>query len=292
MNNNELPEYITRENYEFVMFNLLEGLYDQGAEEALLSQIEKNPLFRFEWEQWKKSRIAEVSIPDLGDEAYWNSVKSIASDKPAMVITHRRKTLLRVAAVLLPLLIGAGLLWLNNSQTVKTKGNQLVNSTNSNKKSANAQKQGFGDEPKEKEQPVSLDKGIVAGQNEQRVSKNLNIKDAKVVLTSDTTVHLVPRIVVAEKSGNNNTVGQQQKPGNEVVAARKKRFSISVNEINTQQSVAQQTASTEVKKTGKLSRLFVNPQIKKFKTESGEVWIEIIGDGETIYAKAADSVEK
>lgn len=288
MNNNQLPENITRENYEFVMFNLLEGLYDERTEKTLLSQIEKNPLFRFEWEQWKKSRITEVAIPDLGDEAYWNSIKSIAADKPVMAVIHRRKTLLRIAAVLLPLLIGAGLLWLNTGQQPGTPASKLVKSEDNRNKGVNNNTLVMPENAGE--QQISSDKDIATTQQVLKTAGSNDHGGTTAVSHSDTVKPVIPyHLVISEKIQRNDPVNQSQKPGNEGTPVRKKRFSITVNDP---QPATPQTASAEVQKTRKLSRLFVNPQIKKYKTETGEVWIEIIGDGETVYARAAESIEK
>ena len=54
---------ITRENYEEIMFLLLEKQYSKEEEEKILNEIQTDPFLSAEWENWNQAVVAE----DLSD---------------------------------------------------------------------------------------------------------------------------------------------------------------------------------------------------------------------------------
>jgi hypothetical protein len=50
---------ITADNYEEIMFRLVEDDFDEATRKDLLDQIAADPLFRFEWESWQKTVFAD-----------------------------------------------------------------------------------------------------------------------------------------------------------------------------------------------------------------------------------------
>lgn len=50
---------INIDNYEEIMFRLLEDDFDTPTRNDLLTQIENDDLFKFEWESWQKTRIID-----------------------------------------------------------------------------------------------------------------------------------------------------------------------------------------------------------------------------------------
>ncbi len=50
---------INIDNYEEIMFRLLEDDFDELTRNDLLGQIEKDELFKFEWEAWRKTRFSD-----------------------------------------------------------------------------------------------------------------------------------------------------------------------------------------------------------------------------------------
>lgn len=50
---------INIDNYEEIMFQLLEGDFDEQTRNNLLLQIEKDELFKFEWEAWQKTKFSD-----------------------------------------------------------------------------------------------------------------------------------------------------------------------------------------------------------------------------------------
>lgn len=50
---------VTRENYEEVMFDLLENAYESDVREDVLRQIDADLFLAFEWKQWSKAHYSE-----------------------------------------------------------------------------------------------------------------------------------------------------------------------------------------------------------------------------------------
>ena len=46
-------------NYEEIMFRLVEDDFDALTRKNLLQQIEKDELFKFEWESWQKAKFVD-----------------------------------------------------------------------------------------------------------------------------------------------------------------------------------------------------------------------------------------
>jgi hypothetical protein len=50
---------VTRENYEEIMFDLLENQYERDVRENILDQIHADTFLSFEWQQWSKAVYSE-----------------------------------------------------------------------------------------------------------------------------------------------------------------------------------------------------------------------------------------
>lgn len=50
---------ITRDNYEVILCNLLEGVYSEEVMSDLLDQIQADTFLSFEWSQWKSIQVSE-----------------------------------------------------------------------------------------------------------------------------------------------------------------------------------------------------------------------------------------
>jgi hypothetical protein len=50
---------INIDNYEEIMFRLVEDDFDEATKIALLHQIESDALFKFEWESWQKTKFVD-----------------------------------------------------------------------------------------------------------------------------------------------------------------------------------------------------------------------------------------
>ena len=47
------------DNYEEIMFRLVEDDFDESTRTDLLRQIESDALFKFEWESWQKTKFVD-----------------------------------------------------------------------------------------------------------------------------------------------------------------------------------------------------------------------------------------
>lgn len=102
---------ITIDNYEEIMFRLIEDDFDEPTRNLLLEQIEGNVLFKFEWEQWQKTRCIDP-IDNYAAESLALTEKIILIAKP-QVFTRRRKVLYLAAASIAALITSFVLLTTN-----------------------------------------------------------------------------------------------------------------------------------------------------------------------------------
>jgi len=93
---------INSENYEEVMFRLLEKEFESEVEEDILFEIEKDPFLNFEWKQMQKTKIEiDVEPYHLGEIDFWKSLQKEEKEKAFILPYTQFKNILRVAAVFL-----------------------------------------------------------------------------------------------------------------------------------------------------------------------------------------------
>lgn len=73
---------INRDNYEEVMFGMVEGLYSEAELQALLQQIETDPFLTAEWSRWAASQLKD----DL------SAYVPVATDWATAYLTHKKHT--------------------------------------------------------------------------------------------------------------------------------------------------------------------------------------------------------
>jgi hypothetical protein len=93
---------ITIDNYEEIMFRLVENDFDAQTRTDLLQQIETDALFKFEWEAWQKTRFVDPLESYLA-ESFELETKIVQIAEPEL---NRRKLILyfSVAATFLLLI--------------------------------------------------------------------------------------------------------------------------------------------------------------------------------------------
>ncbi|MFZ4547623.1 MAG: hypothetical protein ACOYN4_09315 [Bacteroidales bacterium] len=109
---------INIDNYEEIMFRLVEDDFDKRTRLDLLQQIEKEELFKFEWEAWQKTKFADP-LENYSDESHdlTEKINLIAEPK----ISGRKRIIYYwAAAASIFLLIGA-LILLTADYTSKPK---------------------------------------------------------------------------------------------------------------------------------------------------------------------------
>jgi hypothetical protein len=57
-----MQDKLSMETYEVIFFKLLEGEYSPAEEALLLKQIEVDPFYAFEWENWSKTVLEDESV--------------------------------------------------------------------------------------------------------------------------------------------------------------------------------------------------------------------------------------
>lgn len=101
---------VTRENYEEIMFGLLENEFEPAMREDILNQIEADTFLAFEWKQWSKANFTESLETYKSQEAEF--IESLVKeDKKAIIFPIYRQ--LSWAAVI-ALFIGLGLVLYNS----------------------------------------------------------------------------------------------------------------------------------------------------------------------------------
>ncbi len=110
---------VTRENYEEVMFDLLENTYPQDVRENILDQIHADTFLNFEWQQWSKATYSESTELYKTQEAEFIENLTREEEKKKGILYYWLP--MAVAATIL-LFIG---LYMTND-TTKTTGGGIV----------------------------------------------------------------------------------------------------------------------------------------------------------------------
>jgi hypothetical protein len=95
---------INIDNYEEIMFRLVEDDFDKPTRIDLLQQIEADELFKFEWESWQKTKFADP-LENYTDESRELTEKIILIAEPK-VPGRKRIFYYWAAAASIILLIG------------------------------------------------------------------------------------------------------------------------------------------------------------------------------------------
>lgn len=271
---------INESNYEEIMFDLLEKVYSPAEEKLLLEQILSNPFFRFEWEQWQKSKLNNPIIPEIASETYWENIKNItkstASKKRVFWIN---KPAVKIAAAVLPFILFAFWFFTRNdaasagANTFAAKEIKGQGPTNTGKSESEIN-------------PILESSNTAINASEMPQTKAVNSQASSTDLIKKDSLHLSKKIEILPAP---ETVVKTQPEINTNNNTKKtKRFNIAVTNVQSTAAVA----SANPKKPSKMKDLFTNPQIKKYRSESGEVWLEISGDGGSVFAKTTEITEK
>ncbi len=89
---------ITIDNYEEIMFRLVEDDFDEPTRKLLLAQIEENVLFKFEWEQWQKTRCIDP-VENYASESLALTEKIILIGKPQILPLKRKVLYLAISSL-------------------------------------------------------------------------------------------------------------------------------------------------------------------------------------------------
>lgn len=122
---------ITRENYEEIMFGLLENAYTREEHDNILDQIHADTFLSFEWQQWQKATFAESTEFYKQSEAeFLESLTRDEDKKGGFVIFYKP---MAIAASLI-LLLGVSVLMYKNTTQSEKGPELLVSSTDGNQR--------------------------------------------------------------------------------------------------------------------------------------------------------------
>lgn len=117
---------ITRDNYEEIMFGLLENAYTREEQDNLLDQIQADTFLSFEWQQWQKATFTESTEFYKQSEAEFLEGLTREEDKRGgLVIVYRQ---MAIAASLI-LLLGVSVLLYKRTSTHQEDTKLMVNNT-------------------------------------------------------------------------------------------------------------------------------------------------------------------
>lgn len=129
---------ITRDNYEEVMFGLLENEYSKEVRENLLDQIHADTFLSFEWNQWSKATFSESTEVYRNKEAAFLEGLTREEKKRGGIFTLYRNYAIAASLVLL---IGVSIAIFNRQTETKTPLNITSNSNNNNNNNKSSRQQ-------------------------------------------------------------------------------------------------------------------------------------------------------
>jgi hypothetical protein len=241
---------ITIDNYEEIMFRLVEDDFDELTRNHLLAQIEENVLFKFEWEQWQKTRCIDP-VENYSDESPALTEKIILIARP-QIFSGRRKMFYLTAAAIAALFVGVLLL----TAIFNTRQEQVVESisktpVHKNFNPLQSQETPVDSVLNDLKQPVKPEKP----EENLRIAAVTNTPELTEIVGGE-----VPALLDSV-SGSNTilTVVQEKKP----------RYSVTI-EITQLIESNEQMSETAQNERVKLTKVFTNTKILFRRKPNGE----------------------
>jgi len=252
---------INIDNYEEIMFRLVEDDFDEATRIDLLRQIESDALFKFEWESWQKTKFVDP-LENYAIESSKLTEKIIQIAEPE-VFGRKRIIYYWVAAASIILLIGT-LFLLTADYTSKPKQEVAATVKKSSTPVANvvplAQNQAAPIE-------VSEEKTF---QDQKRDKIIVPVVDAsKTIVPVENTLAEIPKVVDSIPVKTNELANAKEK---------KPRYTIT---IETSDIVANKQINNDLaqNKKGSIKKVFTNTKMLLSRKPNGEPdKIYIIGD--------------
>lgn len=108
---------INKDNFEMILFDLLEGNFSQKEENEIYAQIDADPFLKEEWEMLQKTILPIDEV--------------VFSDKESLLKSRENKKIIfplfRVAAAIILLAIFSIFIWKFNTSNVNSNINEIVN---------------------------------------------------------------------------------------------------------------------------------------------------------------------
>jgi hypothetical protein len=253
---------ITIDNYEEIMFRLVEDDFDEPTRQHLLEQIEENVLFKFEWEQWQKTRCIDP-VENYSDESLILTEKMIQIARP-QILAGKRKMLYLFAASFAALFTGVLLFTavFNNrqEQVVESVIQTPVQKNNNPIQNQNTHADYVQKDLKQPRKP-------------EKPEENLRIayatKTPELTKSGDDEVHVLPDSV--SESNTILAVVQQKKP----------RYSVTIETTQLAESNEPMSETAQNERV-KLNKVFTNTKILFRRKPNGEPdKIILVGEDES-----------
>jgi len=241
---------ITIDNYEEIMFRLVEDDFDEPTRKLLMEQIEGNVLFKFEWEQWQKTRCIDP-VENYAAESLALTEKIIQIGKPR-IFTRKRKVLYLAIASIAALFTGVLLF----TAVFNTRQEQVVESISKTSvlKNINAHQNQITDNDNAGIKPEHSRKT-------EKPEEILLIADAKnTPELTELGVDKVP--VLLDSVSESNTIMA-------VVQQKKPRYSITIETTQLAESNEQRSEIAQNERV-KLNKVFTNTKILFRRKPNGE----------------------
>lgn len=182
---------INRENYEWIMFDLLENKYSSEEKNYYLSEIEKDAFLLEEWNVWKSLK-ADTDELSLQDFAFLDSLKKEKTTVPFVRMA---------AGLLLFLSIGLGVYFYksqlgNNVKVEKTTVSNFHEEMFKENRVYKVDKSKKLQEASKEMNANRSEAGFIESQNKEIIAKqNLNSSPRTLVLIQDTITRPDPKPV-------------------------------------------------------------------------------------------------
>lgn len=275
---------VTRENYEEVMFNLLENEYETPVREDILAQIDADTFLSFEWKQWSKASYSESLEPYKSQEAEF--IESLVKKENRGFILPLYKKMSWAAAV--ALILGVGIVtykYASTTSDVTVAGNDKTEQIKAGQK--DQETEGLIPKAHAPETVVSSHGTLnTVRKNKSREEINLPLLPTDAV--EDSSVAMVVKF--EEKPASfEDTV--KMMIANATKAQKKSKYKVSITEGTMDGSVHQHYAFNErrytmadvmVHKDGITLSKFLNNSTSRIIKTDNSTYIEYIAEDQSI----------
>jgi len=249
------------DNYEEIMFRLMEDDFDTPTRTDLLRQIQADELFKFEWESWQKTKFADP-LENYSDESRELTEKIILIAEPK-VPGRKRIIYYWAAAASIILLIGT-LFLLTTDYTSKPKQEVagIVKKTPIPVKNEIAPVQNQA-------KPIDVSKQKPFRNQKQENQIKLVVEDFNPIVPHEIALAEIPKIIDSVPVNTNELAKEPTK---------KPRYTIT---IETSDIVANKQNNNDLAQNqkGKIKKVFTNTKMMLSRKPNGEPdKIYIIGD--------------
>jgi hypothetical protein len=252
---------INIDNYEEIMFRLVEDDFDESTRIDLLRQIESDALFKFEWESWQKAKFVDpLENYAIESNGLTEKIILIAEPKPA----GKKRFFYYLAAAASILLLIASLFLLTTDFNSKPRQNVAEKVSKSQTPVKNAI------------EPVQLSTVsiIVANRNQARNQRLANISipavtDSNAILPTKNTFSETPKVIDSIPVKSNELAKAPEK---------KPRYSITIETSDISGPDPQNYVMAQREKV-KIGKVFTNTKMFLRRKPNGEPdRIILIGD--------------